>query len=190
MRVTAVWTGFSGAPGYTSFHFSTFTGGGDAQAAVDRVRAFFSGVRTFLPGSVSIQVQPTVEILDEASGVLQDYVDAEDPPLVVTGNGTGAYSAAAGAVISWNTATVANGRRVRGRTFLVPLSGSGLESDGTLSAAGLLEINAAAAGLEGGDFEQQLVVWSRPRNGAGGVAAPVTGHRVPDMTAVLRSRRD
>lgn len=64
------------------------------------------------------------------------------------------------------------------------------DTSGTLTTAALGWIRAAADGLIEGEFEQQLVVWSRPVGGSGGVAAPVIGQRVPDLAAVLRSRRD
>lgn len=189
-KVSAQWSGFTGAPGYTNFYFTPFTGGGDAQAAVDRVRAFFFALVNVIPTGVTIQVSPTVEIIDEATGSLTGYIDATQPPIVTGASGGTMYVGPSGAVINWLTATVRAGRRVRGRTFIVPLRTTMFDTQGTLTADALGFIRAAANVLTTGDFEQQLVVWSRPVGGAGGVAAPVIGSRVPDLAAVLRSRRD
>lgn len=189
-RVTAEWSGFTGAPGYTNFHFSPFTGGGDAQASVDRVRAFFQQLIEVIPTGVSVRVSPTVEVIDETTGSLTGYLDAEPPAVVNAGSGGTIYVGPAGGVINWNTATVRDGRRVRGRTFVVPMRNTAFDGQGTLTAPAIAWLNAAANALRTGDFESGLVVWSRPRNGSGGVAAPVIGHRVPDLAAVLRSRRD
>lgn len=189
-RVLARWSGFPGAPGYSSFHFSGFTGGADANQVRLRVRGFFNEVNYLFPGDVSVEIDNTVEVLDEATGVLQDYAD-DDQDMTITAAGSGnSYAGPSGAVVNWLTNTVNNGRRVRGRTFIVPIGANMYDSDGTLSSEALANLRDGADALLDGDFNSEFVVWSRPRNGAGGVAAPVTGYRVPDMAAVLRSRRD
>lgn len=189
-RVTAVWTGFSGAPGYTSLFFDAFGSGDEVDLEVGRVRNAFQALAEHLPTGVSIQVQQEVEILDEASGELLGYGLADEQPNAVNGNASGSYSAPTGAIVTWNTDTVARGRRLRGRTFLVPLSGEAYEGDGTLNASALTALNNFGSRMAGDGDGPQHVVWSRPRNGAGGAIGPVVSHRVPDMAAVLRSRRD
>lgn len=189
-RVTAIWTGFSGAPGYTSLFFDAFGAGDEVDLEVARVRNAFQALAPQLPTGVTIQVQQEAEILDEASGELLGYGLADEQPNAVNGSASGAYSAPTGAIVTWNTDTVARGRRLRGRTFLVPLSGNSYEGDGTLSASALTALNNFGSRMAGDGDGPQHVVWSRPRNGAGGSIGPVVSHRVPDMAAVLRSRRD
>jgi hypothetical protein len=117
-------------------------------------------------------------------------VAAATPPTVVNGGGSGAYSAPSGAVLHWLTGTVRNGRRLRGRTFIVPLANSNYEANGTLAAGTITAIQNAGLALMD-EATTRLVVYGRPApNAADGVAALVTGARVPDMAAVLRSRRD
>lgn len=189
-RVQARWSGFTGSPGYSSFYFAG--GGGlvsDAQQVADRVAAGFVEIAQHLPTGVAVQVESDVEVLDSDTGVLSAY-QSIDPPAPTVGTRTGSYSAASGAVINWNTQDVRFGRRIRGRTFLVPLSNASYDEGGTLSASALTQINDMADTIRGTDLDSEFGVWSRPRNGAGGVFATVTGHRVPDMAAVLRSRRD
>lgn len=189
-RVTAEWTGFIGAPGYTNFHFGEFTGGADADQMRNRVSDFFDPLLSILSSDVVITIPPTVEVLDEESGSLTGYLDGgEEIRLLTTGSST-SYAGPSGAVINWITGTVRNGRRVMGRTFLVPLKANTYQDDGTLTGDALSSLREAGDVLATDDFDSAFGVWSRPVNGSGGVLAPVTGYRVPDMVAVLRSRRD
>lgn len=190
LRVTAEWTGFLGAPGYSSFHF--MGGGGlisDAQQVATRVRDAFDEVNTSIPVDVQIAIHPEVEEIDEATGEVTGFqvIDPGDP---LSGVGGGGYSAPSGAVVNWRTNDLRFGRRIRGRTFLVPLNSGSYDSDGTLSEDALQEVRAFADVLTTPDFDSELVVWSRPIDGSGGVAGTVVGYSVPDKAAVLRSRRD
>lgn len=190
MRVQSRWSGFQGAPGYTAFYF--MAGGGlisDAQQVADRVGGFWDLLTGSLPNDVDIEVLPEVEVLDEDTGMITDF-ETIDPPSTFSGSQSGGYSAASGAVINWRTNDLRFGRRIRGRTFIVPLGANGYESDGTLTSIQRDNIQAAADSMVGGDFDSELVVWSRPRDGSGGVAGTVIQASVPDMAAVLRSRRD
>lgn len=189
-RITAVWQGFTGAPGYTSFHFLAFGGGDETTSEVARVRSFFSELQPILPSSVSIQVQQETEILEEATGALINYGAAADPVAPVEGNGGTAYSAPSGGLVSWNTGTVVGNRRLRGRTFVVPLATASYQDDGTLTPVAIGALSDAAEALIGDGSGPRLHVWSRPTNGSGGVVGEVTGYRIPDLAAVLRSRRD
>lgn len=190
LRVQSVWSGWSGAPGYTNFHFSGTIGSVDAASSFAAVSEFWETVAGSLAPGLSIRVSPTVEMLDDQTGELIEYEDVEDSATWGSAGSSTGWSAATGAVINWMTNTVSAGRRVRGRTFLVPLSGNSYDDAGTLTPTVLGRIRGAASDLIAADGAQELVVFSRPRAGGTGVAAPVTSARVPDMAAVLRSRRD
>lgn len=190
MRVTAEWSGFSGAPGYTNFYFDAFGPGDEADLEVARVRAFFGAFASFLPTGVNINVQREVAVLDEATGGLLGYGMATTTPTQVGGSAAGSYSMASGAVVTWNTDSLNRGRRIRGRTFLVPLAVGAYDTAGTLSSGFITAAGTAATNLIGDGTGPQLVIWSRPRGGTGGVAGPVTSYRVADRVSVLRSRRD
>lgn len=189
-RVQATWGGFQGSPGYTSMYFLGEADATTALASVNVVQAFFQRLVSILPQGVTVTLPNEVENYDETTGVLTGYAAVEEEVARIDGGITGGYASAAGAVISWNTDTVNRGRRVRGRTFLVPISGSEYDTSGTLDDTTLDELNAAGSSLITEAIAAPLVIWSRPRNGAGGVAAPVVSHRVADKVAVLRSRRD
>lgn len=189
-RVTARWSGFPGAPGYSNFHFQASTGTPDVEADAQLVQNFFTAIRTTLPTSVSVEVQQTVEILDDATGQLVSYVTLEEPFTPVSGSGTAAYSGPTGAVINWLTNSVIGGRRVRGRTFIVPCNTTSYQTDGTLTPQALTTLNTGAAILSGAGFGSGFGILTRPAGGGAIGFSEVTGHRVPDLAAVLRSRRD
>lgn len=189
-RVTARWTGFTGAPGYSNFHFqgSTPTAGPDGERSL--VHQFFTAAATNLTAGTRIQVMPEVQVFDEASGAMTGIVVDSTELELVAGTSSGNYVGPAGAVINWNTSAVVNGRRLRGRTFLVPLTGSRFDMDGTLTSTAVTSLNNAAAILSGAGFGSGFGIWSRPVGGGSGAFGEVTSHSIPDMAAVLRSRRD
>lgn len=200
LRVTLRWNGFAGAPGYSNFHFAADPGfwdggflGDDAKAAansaVARVAEGTLQIGPSVPASVSFSVEPEVLVIDSDTGEIQGQIQ-RDPVSLGGPSGSGGYSAASGAVINWNTSDYRAGRRIRGRTFMVPLSSASYDAEGTLSTAALEDMRGFADALIGDGGQPELGVWSRPRNGAGGVFATVVSASVPDKVAVLRSRRD
>lgn len=189
-RVVARWQGFPGGPGYSNFFFTELPSSEGVLAARQAVGDFFDGFSSLLPSGVEIVVENEVAVIDELTGQTLDYAPTTAVVDSVVGSASGGYAGASGAVVNWNTAGVRGGRRVRGRTFLVPLAQLAFDSSGTLSTSGLNLIRSAAADLVGTGFDSGLGVWARPTNGAGGEFHEVIGATVPDLAAVLRSRRD
>lgn len=190
-RSKLIWTGFTGAPGYSVFHGSVFQADAQQEATdfSEAVAAFGSLIAPYLPNAVSVQRVAEVEILEDSTGTLEDVLTVPGRAAAQGSGGTN-YAAPIGAVIGWNTGRIRNGRRMRGRTFVVPLANSAYETDGSLLPAVVTGLTTAAntllqaAGTE-------LLVYGRPTPlAADGVSGVVTGVRVPDMAAVLRSRRD
>lgn len=189
-RVTAEWTGWAGGPGYTNLYFRNVDGTGGTSDAQGRVRTFFASFNNALPDEITVQVLGEVAVLDDATGEVQEFI-ANTPPAPVQGEYSGPYSSATGACITWLTSGVRNGRRVRGRTFIVPLGAPVFGPDGTLADPGALQ---TIANNLLNPMADDMVVWSRPGMTASGPQAgasfDVVGARVRDMAAVLRSRRD
>jgi len=196
-RVKLRWSGYQGGPGYSIFHFKE---DGDinpsvasAELAVDRVDAWIQAIRTFVPQVVTLQTMADVETLLESDGTLTNVL-ATTPAAAVLGNASSAvgFAAAVGAVINWRTGGVRNGRRVRGKTFLVPFSSAAFEPNGTLAAGTITAINTAAAAMIADTTAPDMGVYARP-SGPGatdGIWHKATSYNCPDMGAVLRSRRD
>lgn len=175
------WSGFPGAPGYSILYATPGAGiSGDVQA-------FFTAVRTELPSSVSITGPTGGDSIDPVTGTLTGTWSGGTGG-TINGMSAAVYAGPAGAVVTWLTDGIANGRRVRGRTFLVPLSSSAYQTDGSLLAGSLTAIQSAANALVS-SAAGNLLVWHRPVGGVGGSAHAVTGAKVSDRVAVLRSRR-
>lgn len=197
LRVRAQWSGFQGAPGYNLFHFGDFSSPGwtpdDSQSAVDRTRTFFNGLAQVLPGPVSVQVLGDVDVLDPTTGELQEVHAVTQPALVQGSVGsTVSFASPVGAVVGWRTNQVRNGRRMRGRTFLVPLSSTSFETNGTLLGNAITIINTAATALRTSTGTTHIGVYGRPSapGATDGIWAQASANTCPDMGAVLRSRRD
>lgn len=197
LKVKTRWSGFTGSPGWTNFYLRDdaqgFLSQEQADAAVARVRTFWQAIADKFPAAVSLQIQSDVEVIDDATGEMQSVFTSTAPPAIVGTNGIATFSGPTGAVINWRTAGVRNGRRVRGRTFLVPTSTACFQNDGTLENAHRTVIQTAAdafASLSG--TAPDLGVWARPttKGASDGAWYRVANATVPDLAAVLRSRRD
>lgn len=186
----AVWAVPGGGAGYSTFYAETDQSTTQRQEFADAVGAFFQALDNLIPSTVTITFDSEVRQLNDASGVLED-VEAVTPPTAVNGIATGAYAAGAGARVDWRTSVIINGRRVIGRTFIVPIIGSSFESNGTIVAASLADLQAAAdAYLASFTSIVGAVVWHRPVAQAGGQSAPIQSAVAVDKSALLRSRRD
>lgn len=183
-KVTGLWQNWPGAPGYSNFYA---TEGSGVSIVVDAVRAFFDGVKSLIPSQMTVTVQPSGDTINDANGVINGSWTVDPAPLVVTGSAGGTYAGNAGAVVTWRTAGVVGTRRVRGRTFLVPLSSTVYDTNG-LTAAAIATLQAAASGLVTA-ASGSLAVWSRPTPLRSGSSHLVTAATVPDLSASLRSRR-
>jgi hypothetical protein len=194
-KVTINWSGLPGGPGYTNLYFQDITGSSAidqtvVDSAVSKTDAWLAAFRPALPNSISTAVSATVEAVEETTGELQSFYTGT-PAAAALGTGGTAYSAPSGAVVSWYTSTVRNSRRIRGRTFMVPLATSAYDTDGSILAARITTWNAATTTLIATGASAELGVWSRPSgpNASDGDWALVTSFRIPDMASILTSRR-
>jgi len=192
LRVVAQWGGFPSAPGFTNLYFdSAIVGTPSANEAAARARQLFEAMKGQFPDGVTITISPQVAEIDDATGQQQDEFTATTTGLPVPGTGVANRSAPSGACINWRTSTFVNGRRLRGRTFLVPLSTNAYQTDGTLEAGTLTVLRAAAVAYltDAVGPSAKPVVWHRPIGGAGGSSALITASAVTDVAAILTSRR-
>lgn len=194
-RITARWGGFAGAPGYSNFYFSSgFLDGGifgeEAELLAGRVADAFEALSPVLPRNVTIDIEPEVAVIDSDTGVAQSFTSIDPPEVDLPTGSAQPFAGPAGAVVTWRTNDLRNGRRIRGRTFLVPLSTTAYQEDGSLTTIALNAVRGFGDAMVGNALQGDLGVWSRPQGGAGGVFASVVSFTVPDKVAVLRSRRD
>lgn len=199
-RQRVVWSGFAGGPGLSTFYFAV------PGSHSDELHAFLTAVAVFLPSDVHLHIEPGGDVIDPATGSLTGAW-AGTPQLDVVGVGEGAYAAPVGFLTRWETTTIAGGSRLRGRTYFVPCVSSAFEGVNGSLTSGALAIMLAAAVAFVGAVTPNLLVWQRPRaarvafsDGTGrnhkavtardGSIGVVNTASIPDLAAVLRTRRD
>lgn len=158
-----------------------------AQALADRVHAFWATVAASMPNDVQISFPSEVVDVNTTTGLLTAVYEVT-PGALVTGGSTLEFAAPVGARAEWRTPAIVAGRRLRGRTFMVPLAGGAFATDGGLDETTRAFLQDAADDyIDNSVFAAvQTVVWSRTH----GILADITSAFVPDEAAVLRSRRD
>jgi hypothetical protein len=184
-RMNCAWQNWPGAPGVSTFYIDTAT---DISTATDAIRAFWNSLVTLLPSGLTIQVPAVGDTISDTDGSIVGAWSDGTPVTVVTGTGAGAYAGNAGLVVHWLTTGVVNGRRVRGRTFVVPVISTAYDTAGSISAATLTTVNNAASTLVAA-IGAGMRIWHRPAPPAAGSSFDVESARVPDLAVSLRSRR-
>lgn len=185
-RIKRLYVTFSGpafvGPSTSVFYFLEAETGLQA-AVVDLYESF----QSWMPVGSSATVLGSGDILDSETGELVGAW-SEGGDLGVGFSGEADFAAGVGGRIVWGTEGFAAGRRVRGSTFLVPLIRSVYHSDGTLTSGAVQGIqdgvDTFAAAVEGNH-----VIWTRPKNGAGGGVSTVISSTMADKVSWLRSRR-
>lgn len=197
--VRTAWAGTSGGAGLTQTAVCDIErdplNATQAQAAVNAVRAFWDGIKAYVPNEVTWTVSPVVDIYDIIDQELTGSVTAATPPASVTGTATGNYSMAAGLKANLNTGAIAFGRRVRGSIYIVPADSSAFANNGVAAAIARTTINSAGATLLGAMTTggMDMVVYSRPKTTPtvrSGDVHNITGIETNEKTSVLRGRRD
>lgn len=188
-RVTATWTGGRIGTGFTNFFFNT--GASNQQGAADAMRTFLSSSYSAggkLPNGCLITFPTVVDTIEATNGQLLSTTPITQP-VQITGSDTGPYAAVAGACVTWRTGDFVGGKRVRGRTFLVPVGALGMQNNGTLDDNTVTAIVAAGTALVAAAPE--FVIWRRPTSvgAANGSTHLVAAATCSDRAAYLTSRR-
>lgn len=177
-RIVVTWQGAVGLPGVSVFY-------GDLGASANAdIKTFFTSLVGLFPAGLTWTVPSSGDTIDDGTGALSSsWVNVAGGTVAAT-NAT-AYAAGCGAYVNWNTGSVVNGRRLKGRTFLAPLV-STMYDAGTIVTANLTTMqNAANALVAAGN----LLVWHRPGPGGAGSSANPSSATVPDQVTSLRTRR-
>jgi hypothetical protein len=180
-RYVIPWTGTTALPG-VSVLYST----GATDATADIV-TFLNAIKGLFPPGLSWSVLNGGDTIDDTTGTLNGSWTGVGGA-VVTSTGAGNYAAGTGAFVTWHTPTIVGGRRLKGRTFLCPLTIGSYDATGTIATATLTTISAAGTALAG---VGKMRVWHRPPagGGGGGTSALINAATVPDQVTSLRSRR-
>ena len=182
-RVRTSWAGTAvTGGGVSTFYFAEAHSG-----FVADVTAMWTAMVLRLVTGMVLTTENTGDLIDIATGEISgSWTDGTTSNVATTG--TGVYAAGVGARIRWATSGITNGRRVRGSTFIVPLTSGDYDSNGTIGGAALTAIGNGAGALFTGS-EGNLRIYTRPVAGRAGAAHPVVGYTTPDKVSWLRSRR-
>jgi hypothetical protein len=168
-----------------------YTDSGHLLQALTGLNAFWSGITTLLPASVTVTVAQSGQIYDDVTGLVAGTW-SNTTGGAFTGSAGGAFSSPVGASIRLRTGATVGRHILNGRIFLVPLAGSAFNASGVLTPANVTLINTkfALAFTASGDFLWK--VWHRPTAAAPstGISVYASAYSITNKAAVLRSRRD
>src|SRR5258705_12523100 len=128
-RITSSWQNWPGAPGVTVLYADP----GNLQPIVDGMRVFWENIKVYLPTGLTITVASSGDLVNDVDGKIQGAWSVPTAPATTVCSGAGSYAGNAGAVIHWLTIGLQRGRRIRGRTFVVPLVNVAFDTGGSLA---------------------------------------------------------
>jgi hypothetical protein len=183
------WSGSGVVGGGVSVFYATPGG-----SFMSLLHTFFDNLKGNFPNVVTFQFPSSGDTIDSATGHLVGGWTGTTLTNV-TGTSSQPFSGLSGCCVNWLTNTIvpAHGgkppRKLRGRTFLVPLANVDYDTDGTLAAALLTQLATETNTLISGGAGH-FQVWHRPTTpgATDGVAGPVVSARFKDHAAVLHSR--
>lgn len=165
-----------------------FQGSDSSAPDVGAVKAAFTAAASALPNTVTVTVPGSGDVIEDTTGALVDVWTASGGG-IVSGSATTAGPAGVGVCVGWLTGGIVAGRRLRGRTFIVPIPGNSYNVDGTLTTATTnVWTTWANAIIASGGFG----VWHRPTSAGAsdGNSYAVLSARIRPKVAFLSSRRD
>lgn len=179
-RVQVKWEQAGGFTGLNTFYQT-----GDVDLA--NYRALYVAFQASLPDDVTISfLDANLTYESDTGEVLSSYTT--DPATDIAGTSSGDFARGVGVLLRWNTDAFRNNRRVRGRTYVVPVEVASFNTLGNVDAGFI-----SGAVTAGNDFiaaqAAQNFIWHHPVNDVGGVINAVTSCGMSATPAILRSRR-
>lgn len=169
-----------------------FSASDNSAPPVAAVKSAFTTAAGMFPSGVVLTIPGTGDVIDDTSGNLTGVWSATGGG-TVAGGGPATAAAGVGACIGWTTGGIVNGtrgpRKLRGRTFLVPLSSGLYDGTGKILPSQLTVLQTLANSLQASG---PLAIWHRPHNlpPTNGTSYGVISNRVNAKVAYLSSRRD
>lgn len=192
-KMTATWTGFTGAPGTTTVFWN-----GGTLVNPSQLKTFFDAYAAYIPNTVSILVNASGQYVESTTGLVTGTWSMSGPaPTIGTATG-GVLLTAQGAQVRLETGQFRRGKHIRGRFYLIPCYSSILQSTGVISTTAKSALDAALQTMNsntGGMFG----MWHRPLKDYSvkppllkepGEWISVPSATVNTKVAVLTSRRD
>lgn len=193
-RVGATWNGFQGSPGYTRFSWQELSSDTNRNAAGAAIRQFFFAQAAHFLTTWTITIDAEIQEFDMGTGQLIGAAAMPTVPSPVAGtHSTAAYAGGSGYSVGWRTGEIFNGRRVQGRSFIVPAVDV-YESNGTMTSTAIATATAAgnaliASGINGFSIWAKLMTKDSPPVQIGGALYAVSSCIVKDQASQLRTRR-
>lgn len=169
-----------------------FDGSDNAAPPVAAVKAAFASGAILFPSSLTMTFPNSGDQIDDTDGSLTGVWTSTGGG-TVNGSSAGATAAGVGACVGWTTGGIVTGtkgpRKLRGRTFLVPLTTAAYDTDGTITSSSMVALNTLAAAIQSSG---PLAIWHRPSTpvATDGNSYGVISNKVRDKVAFLSSRRD
>lgn len=188
--------GYPGAPGINVLHFSQGSSMSWTQGVVDSVCNDVVGMieanRTYWAPEVTMRVRSSVDIIDVASGQIQNQITPGISLGTISSSGaSGKESRASQILVRFESDQWIGGRKLRGRMFLGPMADDVCDNGGYINAAVESNIIDSFVAMTSG-LGPRLAVYSRPGGPAKptGQYADVVNVSVRPTPAILRKRRD
>jgi len=190
-RVRVAWTNWPGAPGLSTFYLASGT------TNTAPLKTFFTAIKDLFPLNLTTDVPSSGDVIDSGTGLITGGWAGSGGGQSISAASSGGYAGGSGALIRWQTNAVLNGRRLVGRTYLVPLERGVYFTDGSLTTSAQGVISAAGQAMITA-YAGALLVYGPPRDsgtngpndpGKAAINSPIISCLVPDLAAVMRSRR-
>lgn len=195
-KFTVEATGWDGAPGVNVLMFSAGSlldlNDIAVQSAYDEIHTAFDALKGYYAPGINLTVSTEAGIIDAATGDLINIIPVTTAAGTITSTNThGDQSRASQILVRYTTDRFIRGRRLKGRSFIGPMGGSLMDSDGSLASSVAATVDSAFVAMTSG-LGVRLVVWQRPSvaNSNTGDYGDVVLAKCQDKVAVLRSRRD
>lgn len=190
-RVRVTWTNFPGAPGLSTFYLAA------GSTNVAPILTFFTAIKDQFANLLTWTVPSSGDAIDTADNKIVGAWTGSGGGSVSAASTSAPYSGTSGALVRWTTGAVLNGRRLTGRTYLVPLHNTAYANDGSLATTTVTLIQNAGNALITA-LTPSLTVYGPPRDagtlgptdpGKASISSPALAAVVPDLAVVMRSRR-
>jgi len=140
-RVRVTWDGLGGLPGVSTFYYPS------SAPVLTGLTSFFNAIKGLVPSTLTWTIPNSGDTIDMTDGSLVGGWLGTGGG-TVTGTQVGqTYAAGVGARVQWNTLGIVGGRRVRGATFIAPITGSNFDASGTIGSTALSTLQTAASAL-------------------------------------------
>jgi len=171
-------------PSVMTLYASEGNGVAVSAAAAD----WLTNIKNLFPNTLNFQMPGGGDVLSAEDGALHGAWAGGTSVNIIGNASDNTFSHGVGTRVVWNTGAVAAGRRVRGSTFLVPVSGGLFDTTGDISSVNRTDMQTKGTAFVTAT-SGKMVVWSRPTPARPGGTATVVSCLFNGKVSWLQSRR-